>query len=259
MIEPLLRPRPLLEHGPPLERWEAVDDEPQRLAGGVRVDRADAYGSSPPIIATWSRRAWSLIGCRPVRAFYSDHFVLPLPEGHASRWRSTPAARAHARRRHRRRQSGSSRRRRPAGTTCVLVHTPDYVDAVATGTLPREAQRRIGFPWSPAWSNVATVGRRHHRRRARGARGRRRGQPRRRHPPRLRRSRRGLLRVQRRRGRARVLQRDHAVGTASRSSTATCTRATAPRRSSATIRRCSRFRCTARRTSRSARKRATST
>src|SRR6476620_1781632 len=27
-------------------------------------------------------RAWSLIGCPPVRAFYSDHFVLPLPEGH---------------------------------------------------------------------------------------------------------------------------------------------------------------------------------
>ena len=30
-----------------------------------------------------------------------------------------------------------------------LVHTADYVDAVVAGTLPREAQRRIGFPWSP--------------------------------------------------------------------------------------------------------------
>ena len=30
-----------------------------------------------------------------------------------------------------------------------LVHDPAYVDAVANGTLPREAQRRIGFPWSP--------------------------------------------------------------------------------------------------------------
>lgn len=30
-----------------------------------------------------------------------------------------------------------------------LVHTADYVEAVATGTLPADAQRRIGFPWSP--------------------------------------------------------------------------------------------------------------
>ncbi|HKI96020.1 MAG TPA: histone deacetylase [Gemmatimonadales bacterium] len=30
------------------------------------------------------------------------------------------------------------------------VHAPAYVDAVFTGTLPPEAQRRIGFPWSPA-------------------------------------------------------------------------------------------------------------
>ena len=31
----------------------------------------------------------------------------------------------------------------------VLVHDRAYVDAVAAGTLPRETQRRIGFPWSP--------------------------------------------------------------------------------------------------------------
>ena len=30
-----------------------------------------------------------------------------------------------------------------------LVHDAAYVDAVATGTLPPDAQRRIGFPWSP--------------------------------------------------------------------------------------------------------------
>jgi acetoin utilization deacetylase AcuC-like enzyme len=30
-----------------------------------------------------------------------------------------------------------------------LVHTTDYVTAVADGTLTRELQRRIGFPWSP--------------------------------------------------------------------------------------------------------------
>jgi len=30
-----------------------------------------------------------------------------------------------------------------------LVHDPAYVDAVANGTLTRDLQRRIGFPWSP--------------------------------------------------------------------------------------------------------------
>ena len=30
-----------------------------------------------------------------------------------------------------------------------LVHTSDYISAVEAGTLPRELQRRIGFPWSP--------------------------------------------------------------------------------------------------------------
>ena len=29
-----------------------------------------------------------------------------------------------------------------------LVHTNDYLTAIEYGTLPREAQRRIGFPWS---------------------------------------------------------------------------------------------------------------
>lgn len=30
-----------------------------------------------------------------------------------------------------------------------LVHTDDYIAAIAQGTLSREAQRRLGFPWSP--------------------------------------------------------------------------------------------------------------
>lgn len=39
----------------------------------------------------------------------------------------------------------------PAGWDDLrLVHTGEYVDAVAGGRLAPEAQRRIGFPWSPA-------------------------------------------------------------------------------------------------------------
>jgi len=84
-----------------------------------------------------------------VRAFYSDHFVLPLPEGH-----KFPMAK----------YSGLRERilaegivgpqdlhEAPAASweDLRLVHDAWYVDAVANGTLPREAQRRIGFPWSP--------------------------------------------------------------------------------------------------------------
>ncbi len=84
-----------------------------------------------------------------VRAFYSDHFVLPLPEGH-----KFPMAK----------YSGLRERLLAEGIVGAqdlheapaaswddlrLVHDAGYVDAVANGTLPREAQRRIGFPWSP--------------------------------------------------------------------------------------------------------------
>ena len=36
-----------------------------------------------------------------------------------------------------------------------LVHTADYVQAVADGTLSRDIQRRIGFPWSPQMAERA--------------------------------------------------------------------------------------------------------
>src|SRR5690606_18646480 len=36
-----------------------------------------------------------------------------------------------------------------------LVHTPDYIAAVAGGSLATAAQREIGFPWSPAMAERA--------------------------------------------------------------------------------------------------------
>lgn len=83
-----------------------------------------------------------------MRAFYCDHFVLPLPEGHRfpmSKYRLL--------------------RERVVAEGIVseadlleplaadwddleLVHTREYVEGVANGTLPREIQRGIGFPWS---------------------------------------------------------------------------------------------------------------
>ena len=82
-------------------------------------------------------------------AFYSDHFVLPLPEGH-----KFPMAK-YSRLRERILAEGilprSDVQEAPAASwdDLRLIHTPGYVDAVASGTLSREAQRRIGFPWSP--------------------------------------------------------------------------------------------------------------
>jgi acetoin utilization deacetylase AcuC-like enzyme len=85
-----------------------------------------------------------------VRAFYSDHFVLPLPEGHRF-----PMAK-YARLRERILADGillpGQVQEAPAASwdDLRLVHTPEYVGAVATGSLPRDAARRIGFPWSAA-------------------------------------------------------------------------------------------------------------
>ena len=84
-----------------------------------------------------------------VRAFYSDHFVLPLPEGH-----KFPMAK----------YSGLRERLLAEGIIAPddlheapaaspdelrLVHDPQYVDAVMNGTVAPDIQRRIGFPWSP--------------------------------------------------------------------------------------------------------------
>ena len=84
-----------------------------------------------------------------MRAFYSDHFVLPLPEGH-----KFPMAK-YSRLRERILREGivspENLHEAPLGTIddLRLVHTAEYVDAVVAGTVPREMQRRIGFPWSP--------------------------------------------------------------------------------------------------------------
>lgn len=84
-----------------------------------------------------------------MKAFYSDTFVLPLPEHHRF-----PMAKYRLLR-ERLVDEGVLDRRdlhvpEPATWDELrLVHDPEYVDAVATGTLPADAQRRIGFPWSP--------------------------------------------------------------------------------------------------------------
>src|SRR3990167_7387123 len=88
-----------------------------------------------------------------MQAFYSDQFVLPLPEGHRFPmakyrmlrdqlaahlpiWRLPEA---------------------PAATRgeLALVHTQAYIDAILEGTAAPAVLREIGFPWSPAMAERA--------------------------------------------------------------------------------------------------------
>ena len=84
-----------------------------------------------------------------MKAFYSDHFVLPLPEGH-----KFPMAK-YARLRERILSEGIIEPRDLSEAPLApwddlrLVHSAEYVGAVANGTVPPDIQRRIGFPWSP--------------------------------------------------------------------------------------------------------------
>jgi acetoin utilization deacetylase AcuC-like enzyme len=81
---------------------------------------------------------------RPV-LFYTDHYTLPLPDGHRF-----PMAKY---RMVRERLAATGRfDLTPAPLADVAdikrVHDSAYVDAVLSGTLSSPAQRRIGFPWS---------------------------------------------------------------------------------------------------------------
>jgi acetoin utilization deacetylase AcuC-like enzyme len=83
-----------------------------------------------------------------MKAFYSDTFVLPLPDYHRF-----PMAKYRLLR-ERIVDEGiiapdDLYPSDPIGWDDLrLVHDAAYLDAVATGTLPADAQRRIGFPWS---------------------------------------------------------------------------------------------------------------
>jgi acetoin utilization deacetylase AcuC-like enzyme len=88
-----------------------------------------------------------------MRAFTSDHFALPLPEGHRF-----PAGK-YALLRERVEAELPQIRLEPAPAATdgelALVHTPRYVAAVTEGLLSAAEQREIGFPWSPRMAERA--------------------------------------------------------------------------------------------------------
>jgi len=80
-----------------------------------------------------------------VKAFYTDHFVLPLPAGHRfpmekySRLRDLVAT-----------QAGIELVEAPPATDTQILyaHDPSYLINVIEGKLSAQEQREIGFPWS---------------------------------------------------------------------------------------------------------------
>ena len=88
-----------------------------------------------------------------MQAFYADHFVLPLPEGH----RFPMAKYKLLRDRVVQEIPGVKMSQAPAASDgeLALAHTPDYIAAIAQGTLPAALQREIGFPWSLAMAERA--------------------------------------------------------------------------------------------------------
>jgi acetoin utilization deacetylase AcuC-like enzyme len=88
-----------------------------------------------------------------VHAFYADHFVLPLPDGH--RFPMAKYARLRERLSAELPQVDMHEALAASDGELALVHTPSYIVAVAQGTLGAAAQREIGFPWSPAMAERA--------------------------------------------------------------------------------------------------------
>ena len=77
--------------------------------------------------------------------YYSDHFVLPLPQGHRF-----PMSKYRLLRESLSTVPGLSFHEAPAAsdTQLLLAHDPLYVTKVISGTLDAREQREIGFPWS---------------------------------------------------------------------------------------------------------------
>lgn len=79
-------------------------------------------------------------------AFFTDHFVLPLPPGHRfpmEKYRMLREEVSHL--------PGLVLKEAPAASDGMLflAHSVAYVDKVSSGTLTPAEVREIGFPWSP--------------------------------------------------------------------------------------------------------------
>ena len=84
-----------------------------------------------------------------MRCYYSDTFVLPLPEGHRFPMAKYSGLRDRLLRDRLVSPDDLYEAPRASWDDLRLVHDQGYLTAVEQGLLARAAQRRIGFPWSP--------------------------------------------------------------------------------------------------------------
>jgi acetoin utilization deacetylase AcuC-like enzyme len=83
-----------------------------------------------------------------MKIYYSDHLLVPLPQGH--RFPMPKYALLHQRLREARLPSVELLPAEPAtDEQLLLVHHREYLEKVILGTLSERELRRIGFPWSP--------------------------------------------------------------------------------------------------------------
>jgi acetoin utilization deacetylase AcuC-like enzyme len=83
-----------------------------------------------------------------MKVFYSDHFVLPLPEDHRFPMVKYSMLRERVARDGICGPGELSTPRAVTDEEILRAHAPDYLKRVASGTLTEKEVRRIGFPWS---------------------------------------------------------------------------------------------------------------
>ena len=83
-----------------------------------------------------------------MKVFYSDHFVLPLPEGHRFPMVKYSMLRERVARDGICGPGELSTPRAVTDQEILRSHAPDYLKRVVSGTLTQKEMRRIGFSWS---------------------------------------------------------------------------------------------------------------
>ena len=87
-----------------------------------------------------------------MKVFYTDHFVLPLPEGHRFPMQKYSLLREAVQT-----YAPHSLEEAPAAQVheLLLAHDAAYVERMSNGTLTATEVRQIGFPWSPQMAERA--------------------------------------------------------------------------------------------------------
>lgn len=109
----------------------------------------NAHNTAPPYgLHCPDGAGFGIAGARGVKVFYSDQFVLPLPEGHRFPMKKYWMLRERVEEAG---MCGPGEMRVPEPVTdaeVLTVHEPGYLEKVVSGTLTAKEVRRIGFPWS---------------------------------------------------------------------------------------------------------------